>query len=145
MFLNKKSTNLITTFSDADWGGNIDDRTSTTGYIIYLDTNPISWKSTKKRTVSRSFTKVEYRALANMAFEIVWFTNRLHKLKVPLQQKPKLFCDNVGATYLSLNPVFHSRVKHIALDYRFVRQRIQSGSARFTLYKHQRSISRRVH
>ncbi|GKV23684.1 hypothetical protein SLEP1_g33386 [Rubroshorea leprosula] len=34
---------------------------------------------------------------------------------------PVLFCDNVGATYLSLNPVLHSRMKHIAIDLHFVR------------------------
>ncbi|GKV37501.1 hypothetical protein SLEP1_g45527 [Rubroshorea leprosula] len=34
---------------------------------------------------------------------------------------PALFCDNVGATYLSLNPVLHSSMKHIAIDLHFVR------------------------
>lgn len=37
------------------------------------------------------------------------------------------FCDDIGKTYLHSNPVFHSRVKHIALDYHFVRQQVQNG------------------
>lgn len=37
---------------------------------------------------------------------------------------PQILCDNVGATYLCQNPVFHSRMKHIAIDFHFVREQV---------------------
>ncbi|OMO75963.1 Reverse transcriptase, RNA-dependent DNA polymerase [Corchorus capsularis] len=116
----------ITAFTDADWGDNLDDCTSTTGHIIYIGSNPVSWKSTKQKSVARSSTEAEYRALANTVAEILWLRNLLNELGISVPQ-PQLFCDNVGATYLSANPVCHSKMKHLALDYHFVRQHVSSG------------------
>ena len=44
--------------------------------------------------------------------------------------KPVIYCDNAGATYVCVNPVFHSKMKHLGLDYHFVRENVQQGSLR---------------
>ena len=38
-----------------------------------------------------------------------------------------MWCDNVGAIYLSTNPVSHARTKHVELDYHFIREKVQQG------------------
>ena len=124
----KKTTALtLQAYTDADWGGNTDDRTSTSAYLIYLGGNPISWLSRKQRTVARSSTEAEYRAVATTTAEIMWITNLLSELHIPLTKPPLLLCDNVGATYLCSNPVLHSKMKHISLDYHFVREQVRDG------------------
>lgn len=117
-------------YSDADWGGDSDDYISTNAYITYLGCNPVSWSAKKQSGVARSSTEAEYRAIANTAAELSWICNLLTELGVILQQTPVVYCDNVGATFLCANPVFHSRMKHVALDYHFIRGHIQQGSLR---------------
>ena len=78
--------------------------------------------------MSRSSTEAEYRAITNTAAEILWFKNLLAELHFPFKHPPTLFYDNIGATYLSVNPVFHSRMKHLALDYHFVREHVNTGN-----------------
>jgi hypothetical protein len=41
-----------------------------------------------------------------------------------LPRPPSLWCDNIGATYLTANPVFHRRMKHVEVDYHFARERV---------------------
>jgi hypothetical protein len=76
--------------------------------------------------VSRSSTEAEYKVIANAAAELIWVEALVHELGVILYQKPVLWCDNLGATYLSANPIFHARTKHIEIDYHFVRERVSS-------------------
>jgi hypothetical protein len=51
----------------------------------------------------------------------------LKEIGIPCLKQTKLWCDNLGAKYLSSNPVFHGRVKHIEIDYHFVQERVSSG------------------
>lgn len=117
-------------FSDADWAGDADDFISTNGYIVYIGHHPVSWSSKKQTTIARSSTEAEYRSVANTSSELTWISSLLHELGIRITRPPTIYCDNVGATYLCANPVFHSRMKHVALDYHFIRNQVQSGVLR---------------
>ena len=50
------------------------------------------------------------------------------ELGVVLPQSLVIYCDNIGATNLCSNPVFHSRMKHVAIDFHFIREQVQNGT-----------------
>ena len=91
---------------------------------MFLGSNVISWSARKQPTVSRSSTEAEYKSMANATAEMIWVEQLLGELGVKLKSRPRLWCDNLGATYLSANPVFHARAKHIEIHFHFVRERI---------------------
>uniref|UniRef100_A0A2N9FBP7 Reverse transcriptase Ty1/copia-type domain-containing protein n=1 Tax=Fagus sylvatica TaxID=28930 RepID=A0A2N9FBP7_FAGSY len=114
----------LSAYTDADWAGDPDDRRSTSGYIVYLGSNPITWSAKKQPTVSRSSTESEYRALAIASAELCWMRTLLKDLGIFLSHTPILWCDNVSALAIASNPVFHARTKHIEVDFHFVRERV---------------------
>ncbi|GJU24330.1 putative RNA-directed DNA polymerase [Tanacetum coccineum] len=117
-------------FSDADWARDSDDRRSMGGFAIYLGSNLISWTARKQRTVSRSSTEAEYKALADTVAELTWLQALLHELGIRSSSTPILWCDNLDATYLSANPIFRARTKHVEIDYHFVREKVAQGDLR---------------
>ncbi|OMP03343.1 Reverse transcriptase, RNA-dependent DNA polymerase [Corchorus capsularis] len=84
-------------------------------------------RTSKQKTVARSSTKVKYRAIASADAELTWVQNLLTELHVTVLKAPTILCDNVGATYLSANPALHSRMKHVSIDFHFVRDKVTNG------------------
>jgi hypothetical protein len=124
LLIQRSGTTMLSGFSDADWAGCPDDRRSTSGFAVFLRDNLVSWSSRKQATVSHSSTEAEYKALTNVTAEMIWVQSLLKELGVFQHKPPRLWCDNLGATYLASNLVFHARTKHIEVDFHFVREQV---------------------
>jgi len=128
--LYKSSFNKLISYTDADRGGCLDTRHSTSGYCVFLGDNLISWSSKRQPIVSRSSTEAEYRGVANVVSDSSWIRNLLLDLHCPIHTATLVYCDNVSAIYLSGNPVQRQRTKHIEMDIHFVREKVAKGDIR---------------
>jgi hypothetical protein len=139
LLFQKSPSTLLNIYTNADWVGCSDDRRSTDGFAIFLGPNLISWNSRKQPTVSRSSTEVEYKVLANGTTEATWIQYVLKDLDVLNPKSHVLWCDNLGATYLFANLVFHARTKYIEVDFHFIREKVALGvlDARFIASRYQ--------
>lgn len=111
-------------FSDADWACCPDDRKSVAGYCVFMGDTLISWSSKKQSVVARSSTESEYRALAQLTAELTWLQGLLKEMKISIKGAPILWCDNLSASALASNPIYHARTKHIELDVHFIRDKV---------------------
>ncbi|XP_019888500.1 uncharacterized protein LOC109611240 [Ooceraea biroi] len=117
----KSGKNLIG-YTDADWGSCSLDRRSYTGSVFLLANAAISWESRKQKTVALSSTEAEYAALSDAAREAIHLSRLLSEIDSPTLSKITLHNDNQAAAKLAVNPVFHSRSKHIDIKCHFIRQ-----------------------
>ncbi|KAK2977646.1 hypothetical protein RJ640_012483 [Escallonia rubra] len=126
-------------FSDSDWAGCRDTRRSTNGFCTFLGSNCITWSAKKQSTVTRSSAEAEYRALASTTAELTWLSFVLRDIGVPQPRPSLLFCDNLAALYMTVNPMFHCHTKHVEIDYHYVREKVALGSiiTRFVTSKQQ--------
>lgn len=128
LLLRRDSNLQLNAYCDSDYASCPLTRRSLTGYFIMLGMSPISWKTKKQPTVSRSSAEAEYRSMATTSCELTWLKSLLTSLGVHGSQPMRLFCDNTAAIHIASNPVFHDRTKHIEVDCHYVREQIQAGN-----------------
>ena len=111
-------------FVDADWAGDLDQRSSTSGYVFNLFGGVVSWMSKKQSVVALSTTEAEYMAATQASKEAVWL-QRLCSSMGLVQGAIRIDCDSQSAIFLAKNPAYHSKTKHIDVRYHFVRDMIE--------------------
>ena len=62
--------------------------------------------------------------------EAIWMKKLMEELGHK-QEKILLYCDSQSALHIARNPTFHSRTKHINVQYHFVCEVMEDGSVDF--------------
>lgn len=83
--------------------------------------------SSKQKEVDRSRIEAEYMVLAFAPTEIIWLQSILKKLKVHCAYIPILFTDNTNVKLISSTQVMHGRMKHMEIDFNFIRNLVMKS------------------
>jgi hypothetical protein len=86
----------------------------------------VSWASKKQNSIALSTAEAEYIATGHCCAQLLWMRQTLRDYGYKLTKVP-LLCDNESAIRMADNPVEHSRTKHIAIRYHFLRDHQQKG------------------
>ena len=110
IFLQAHTDLQVTAYCDSDWGACPLTRRSLTGYFVTVGGSPVSWKTKKQVTVSRSSAEAAYRSMAALTSELIWLKSFLASLGIfSTHGMQLLFCDSQAAIHIANNPVFHER------------------------------------
>ncbi|GKB55542.1 putative ribonuclease H-like domain-containing protein [Tanacetum coccineum] len=107
-------------FSDSDYAGASLDRKSTTGGCQFLGRRLISWQCKKQTIVANSTTEAEYVAAAHCCGQVLWIQNQMMDYGFNFMNT-KIHIDNESTICVVKNPIYHSRTKHIEIQYHFIR------------------------
>jgi len=111
-----KGEERFQTYCDADHGGDIDRRKSTSGYMVKVGSGVVSWSSKLQPVVTLSTTEAEYVAAVAAGKEICWMQQLLQEIGFLSPAPSTLFTDNQSAISVAKNPEHHGRMKHLDLD-----------------------------
>ena len=118
---------MFLTFADADFGGDMDSKHSTSGMVVKMGTGAISWRSRLQTIITLSTTEAEYISAVAAAQEIVWLRNLFSELGYETQSASTLYLDNQSAIAVSRNPEHHGRMKHLDLHHYWLRDVCKAG------------------
>ncbi|XP_048622742.1 secreted RxLR effector protein 161-like [Brassica napus] len=120
LFFKRDGTTEITGYSDNNHNIDVDDGRSTTRFMFYLGTSPITWTLCKQPTVAFSSCEAEFMAATEAAKQAIWLKELMVEIMNTEDKKVVLKIDNKSAIALTKNPVFHGRSKHILSKYHFI-------------------------
>ena len=86
----------------------------------------MSWASKKQNSVALSTVEAKYIVVGHCCAQLLWMRQALRDYGYKLSKVP-LLCDNESAIRMEENPIEHSRTKHIAIRYHFLRDHQQRG------------------
>ena len=132
-YSNKDNPRIIG-YTDADWGGDLATRKSTSGYINLITDGrykfPISWGSKLQKTVALSSCEAEYMAYKESFKETLFINSLLGELPLYarelLSTTNTIYTDSQSAIALAKDPMYHARTKHVSIRYFFIKEKVKN-------------------
>jgi hypothetical protein len=120
-FTSGSKSNALCGWTNADYAGSLVLKKSTSGYVITLFSNPVSWTTKKQSVVAQLTTEAEFIAINKCAKQLRWMSNLIMSLSIKIDV-PIIFNDNSGAVIISKEPKLNPNMQHIEIRFQYIRQ-----------------------
>lgn len=120
----------ISCFVDANHAGNVKDRRSQTGILIFVNKAPIHWYSKRQATVESSTFGAEFCAMRVGADMIESLRYKLRMFGIPIDGPANVYCDNEAVYKNTVLPESTLKKKHHSIAYHRCRQAVAAGVMR---------------
>ncbi|XP_071740160.1 secreted RxLR effector protein 161-like [Rutidosis leptorrhynchoides] len=130
-------------YSDASWITNVEDHSSTTGWIFLVGGGAISWASKKQTCIINSTMESKFVALAAAAKEADWLRNLIHE--IPLWLKPispiSICCDSEATLAKAYSQMYNGKSRHLGVRHSMVRELISHGVISVSFVRSQQNLA----
>jgi hypothetical protein len=117
----------VSSYSDADFAGDIKGRKSVSGGILELNGMSIGWLCKKQGAVALSTMEAEYVSAARTAQELFGVKSLLSELGIETSSPMKMYMDNQAAIKQITNEGSSSKSKHIDVKLKFLKDYAQKS------------------
>ncbi|XP_074293075.1 secreted RxLR effector protein 161-like [Silene latifolia] len=113
-------------YSDASWITNIEDHSSTSGWVFLLGGGAISWASKKKTCIKSLTMESKFIALPAAGKEAEWLRNLVHEIPVWPRPIPpiSIHCDSSATLAKAYREVYNGKSRHLGVRHSAVRELI---------------------
>ena len=126
---------LLLGYADADWGGCLETRRSTTGHTFSWLGGTVSWKSRRQTTMALSSTQAEVLATTDAAKQAEWLRHLVQGLGFTpdqIQNPTTIYNDNNGAVILSKHSYNHKVNKHFTICTGYLQEKSKDGTIKIS-------------
>ena len=118
---------VIKAYVGANHSGNMANRRSHSGIIIYVNNSPIIWYSKQQNTVEASSFGSEFVAIRIATKIIEYLRYNLTCFGIPVECPAEVFCDNISVVNNVSIPTSALKKRHNSICYHSVREAQSAG------------------
>ncbi|CAB0007815.1 unnamed protein product [Nesidiocoris tenuis] len=113
-------------YCDSDYAGDRSSTKSTSGYVIYFNGGPVSWKSRKQPTTSTSSTDAELVSAAESCRELIYIKSLIKEL-TGKDRNATMYIDNTNTIRMIKTGAMNFKRKHIDIKYHWLNEKFVEG------------------
>lgn len=136
----KKGENNLEAYADADWGGDVNDRKSVSGYCIFMNGNLLEWKTKKQNCIALSSAEAELVSLCSCIQEYMWMKKLLSEIEMKIESCV-IYEDNQACISIVENPKKMKRVKHMDIKWKYVSEKIKNKEVKLEFIDSQNQVA----